>query len=62
MSEAARKKIVQKVVQVRRSDLPYCCPPPGKEVWDMHPRVYLPFDGNGDAVCPYCSGRYHLVD
>ncbi len=62
MSEAARKQIVQKVVQVKRSELPYSCPPPGKEVWNMHPRVYLAFDRDSEARCPYCSARYRLVD
>lgn len=62
MSEAARKQIVQKVIQVQRADLPFSCPPPGIEVWNMHPRVYLAFDKDGEATCPYCGARYRLVD
>jgi uncharacterized Zn-finger protein len=35
---------------------------PGDEVWNMHPRVYLPIEKTGEATCPYCGARYRLVD
>ncbi|MEJ2575665.1 MAG: zinc-finger domain-containing protein [Gammaproteobacteria bacterium] len=47
---------------VTRADLPLSCPMPGDEVWNMHPRVYLPVEKTGDAVCPYCGMRYRLAD
>ena len=50
------------VIPVDRSDLPLSCPRPEDEVWNMHPRVYLPIEKTGEAVCPYCGARYRLVD
>lgn len=48
--------------QVHRSDLPLSCPMPGQQLWNSHPRVYLPIEDSGEASCPYCSTRYSLVD
>ncbi len=47
---------------VRLKDLPLSCPRPEDEVWNMHPRVYLPIDEepNGELTCPYCGTRYRL--
>ena len=47
---------------VTRKDLPLSCPLPGDEVWNMHPRVYLPIDEepSGELTCPYCGARYRL--
>jgi len=50
------------VIKVSRSDLPLSCPRPDDEVWNMHPRVYLPIEKTGEAVCPYCGARYALGD
>jgi uncharacterized Zn-finger protein len=50
------------VHRVKRSDLPLSCPLPEDEVWNMHPRVYLPIEKTGDAVCPYCGAKYQLED
>jgi uncharacterized Zn-finger protein len=49
------------VRDVRPQDLPLSCPLPGDEVWNMHPRVYLPIEKTGEATCPYCGARYRLV-
>ncbi len=49
-------------VHLTRDQLPLCCPPRGVEVWDKHPRVWLPVTASGKAVCPYCSTRYLLDD
>jgi uncharacterized Zn-finger protein len=64
MSEAAAKKQDQgqRVVKVTRADLPLSCPRAGDEVWNLHPRVYLPVDKSGEEVCPYCGTRYVLED
>jgi len=50
------------VIEVNRADLPLSCPRPEDEVWNMHPRVYLPIEKDGEAVCPYCGAHYKLVD
>ena len=47
---------------VSRKDLPLSCPTPEMELWNMHPRVYLPIEKTGEAVCPYCGAHYVLED
>ncbi len=51
-----------KAIKVTKADLPLSCPRPGEEVWNMHPRVYLPIEKTGEAVCPYCGAKYRLQD
>lgn len=50
--------------EVRRSELPLCCPRHDERVWDAHPRVYLPIEETEEkrSVCPYCGTHYHLAD
>ena len=48
--------------EISRKDLPLSCPTPEQKIWNSHPRVYLPIEETGTAVCPYCSARYRLVD
>jgi len=62
MSATIRKSGDDDVIKVSRSDLPLSCPRPDDEVWNMHPRVYLPVEKTGEATCPYCGARYKLVD
>lgn len=50
------------VIKVSQSDLPLSCPRPEDEVWNMHPRVYLPIEKSGEVTCPYCGARYTLSD
>mgnify|MGYP001950721129 CR=1 FL=1 len=50
------------ITEVPRSELPLSCPRPDEEVWNMHPRVYLPIEKTGSAVCPYCGAKYRLID
>jgi len=49
---------------VTRKDLPLSCPLPEDQVWNMHPRVYLPIDEepSRELNCPYCGARYRLQD
>lgn len=49
-------------IKVSSKDLPLSCPRPGDEVWNMHPRVFLPLKENPDeiVVCPYCGASYQL--
>lgn len=46
--------------EVKHTDLPLSCPLPDSRVWDAHPRVYLPIEDTGRAVCPYCGAEYIL--
>lgn len=50
------------VTVVDRRDLPLCCPRPGHDVWNMHPRVYLSIEDapNHEVTCPYCGAHYRL--
>ena len=47
--------------EVTRADLPLSCPMPGMELWNSHPKVYLPIEDDGRAKCPYCGATYELV-
>jgi uncharacterized Zn-finger protein len=29
-------------------------------LWNSHPKVYLPIEETGTAMCPYCSASYSL--
>jgi len=52
----------RKTFAVSRKDLPLSCPTPEMELWNMHPRVYLPIEATGHAVCPYCGTEFELTD
>ena len=60
MAADAERKV--DVIEVSKRDLPLSCSRPGDEVWNMHPRVYLPVEKTGEAACPYCGAVYRLVD
>ncbi len=63
MSNAATaQKTNEQIIKVSKEQLPLSCPQPEEDVWNMHPRVYLPLDKTGEAVCPYCGARYVLQD
>jgi uncharacterized Zn-finger protein len=49
-------------IDLTYADLPLSCPPKGTEVWDAHPRVYLPVEDIGKVTCPYCGTEYVLKD
>lgn len=48
--------------KVSHADLPLHCPMPGMTLWDSHPRVYIPIEETGKAICPYCGAEYTLTD
>jgi len=48
--------------EVDRSELPLSCPTPAMALWNSHPRVYLPIEASGSAVCPYCGTHFVLKD
>ncbi|WP_133127725.1 zinc-finger domain-containing protein [Legionella nagasakiensis] len=41
-------------------DLPLSCPTDEMELWNAHPKVYLPIEETGVEVCPYCGARFVL--
>ncbi|HEX9301302.1 MAG TPA: zinc-finger domain-containing protein [Casimicrobiaceae bacterium] len=47
-------------VEVEPKDLPVFCPNPRMPLWSSHPRVFLPIEETGEAMCPYCGTRYRL--
>ncbi|MGQ0751202.1 MAG: zinc-finger domain-containing protein [Betaproteobacteria bacterium] len=50
----------ERLIEVTADDLPLHCPTPSMLLWNAHPRVFLPIDRTGDALCPYCGTRYVL--
>ena len=50
-----------KKIMVYEKDLPLCCPMPNTEVWNEHPRVYLPIEEEKKLLCPYCGTHYELI-
>lgn len=47
-------------IEVSATDLPLHCPMPSMLLWNAHPRVFLPIEKTGEALCPYCGTRYRL--
>lgn len=45
---------------IHEEDLPLSCPMPNMEIWNAHPRVYLPIKEGKKVTCPYCSTTYEL--
>ncbi len=58
MTATARAELP--VVELRADELPAYCPNPAMPLWNHHPRVYLPLEERGEAMCPYCGTRYRL--
>ena len=50
----------ERVIEVTSGDLPLHCPMPSMVLWNAHPRVFLPIERTGDALCPYCGTKYVL--
>ncbi|HEX7417837.1 MAG TPA: zinc-finger domain-containing protein [Steroidobacteraceae bacterium] len=48
--------------EVTTEDLPLSCPMPQMQLWNSHPRVYLPIEPTGWAKCAYCGAEYTLRD
>ncbi len=63
MSETKKKTAcTEKSYVVHRRDLPLSCPTVAMELWNAHPKVYLPIERTGTEVCPYCGSRFILND
>lgn len=54
------KELNQRHVEVTAADLPLHCPMPSMKLWNTHPRVFLPIEQTGEALCPYCGTLYKL--
>jgi len=52
--------IKARIVEVTGEDLPLHCPTPAMSAWESHPRVFLPLEKTGEALCPYCGTLYKL--
>lgn len=48
------------LIEVTEKDLPLHCPMSSTSLWDAHPRVFLPIEEKGEALCPYCGTLYLL--
>jgi uncharacterized Zn-finger protein len=59
-SETPIQPNAQQHYEVTADDLPLACPMPSMQLWNSHPRVYLPVEKTGWAKCPYCSAEYTL--
>ena len=59
-SETSTQPNAQHRYEVTADDLPLACPMPGMQLWNSHPRVYLPIEQTGWAKCPYCSAEFTL--
>ena len=49
-----------RLIEVTSADLPLHCPMPSMMLWNAHPRVFLPIEETGEALCPYCGTKYVL--
>jgi uncharacterized Zn-finger protein len=47
-------------IKVTKKDLPLSCPMPNMQLWNGHPKVYLPIEESGQETCPYCGTHYIL--
>lgn len=50
----------RRIIEVGPEQLPLHCPLPEHNLWNAHPRVFLPIEKTGEAVCPYCGTLYKL--
>jgi uncharacterized Zn-finger protein len=60
--EQAKRANTQRRIEVTAADLPLHCPTPSQVLWNAHPRVFLPIEKTGEALCPYCGTLYALKD
>ena len=61
MEEDLKPANAKQSYRVTSEDLPLHCPLPDMYLWNSHPKVYLPIESTGSAVCPYCGTSYSLT-
>lgn len=58
---AKRKQAsTKKKMIIHHHDLPLSCPTANMELWNSHPKVYLPIEKTGSETCPYCGTLFLL--
>lgn len=63
MSETKKKPAcTKKKYVVHQRDLPLSCPTNAMELWNAHPKVYLPIEETREEHCPYCGTLFVLQD
>lgn len=62
MDQIAQMPQIKVEVKITDKSQPLCCPPANMSLWNMHPKVYLELDADKQAMCPYCSTYYVLVE
>ena len=50
-----------KIIEVSTQDLPLSCPTPEMQLWNGHPRVFLPIEETGKEKCPYCGTEFVFI-
>lgn len=60
MSTTNKPACTEQRYEITRAELPLSCPTKSMRVWDAHPRVYLPIEETGHAICPYCGAEFTL--
>lgn len=50
----------EKSYTVYAHELPLSCPTDAMELWNAHPKVYLPIEKTGQETCPYCGSHFVL--
>jgi uncharacterized Zn-finger protein len=60
MADQVKRENTARQIEVSAQDLPLHCPMPDMLLWNAHPRVFLPIEPTGEALCPYCGTRYTL--
>lgn len=50
----------QRFYEVTHKNLPLSCPMDDMILWNAHPKVYLPIEKTGRAICPYCGAEFVL--
>lgn len=60
LMDDGKRACTERYLEIKESDLPLSCPPRDERIWDAHPRVYLPIEGTGEIMCPYCGTHYKL--
>lgn len=59
--DQAKSVNTSRQIEISAADLPLHCPMPDMLLWNAHPRVFLPIEKTGEALCPYCGTRYRLL-
>lgn len=62
VSEKLEAANAESSYKVSKDQLPLHCPMPDSYLWNSHPKVFLSIEDTGEAVCPYCSAHYVLID